>query len=507
MRMFAGLSLRLRMALLFGALLTAVALFMVQFFPARMADQARASTKRRATTVTQVMATAVAPALEFDDADNARRIVSWIAIMPDALFAIVVDDKGHPFAAYHAELVPAQLPSGACFVRDNLMITSAPVVGRGGSQGTLYVGQTLDTMARVSREARNTVVTASGIVLLIGLLACLVIATKLVRPLERLTAIAHDIAKGRKPPRIAAVTGGVEVVQMTSALGTMLDRLNAVNSQLVEASRHAGMAEVATGVLHNVGNILTSVNVGIDSVSEHVRAIPAARLRRAGELLATAQAGASVQADKLDAAVKYLTAIADHLSTDQDALLGELVTLRGHVDHVNRVIAMQNSYARTGDVQEQTDLVKLIDEAVALGVPAPNRHAIEIDRHVPDRHVTLDRHRVLQILVNLLANARDSLTAHRAAGATNELRVKVTVTVEDAWLEMRVDDTGGGIDPEKLTKIFHAGFTTKPKGHGYGLHSSALAADQLGGTLRCTSAGLGHGASFILRVPIGQDNT
>ena len=411
------------------------------------------------------------------------------------------------FASYHSELAPQQLPSIGCFVGGNIMITSAPIEGRGGSHGTLFVGQTLDTMARVSRESRNTVVTASGIVLLIGLLACIVIATTLVRPLERLTAIAHDIAKGRKPPRIAAVSGGVEVVQMTSALGTMLERLNEANSQLVEASRHAGMAEVATGVLHNVGNILTSVNVGIESVAERVRGIPGARVRRAGELLATARTGGTVQLDKLDAAVKYLTAIADHLTGDQKALLDELVTLRGHVDHVNRVVAMQNGYARTGGVQEPTDLVKLIDEAVALGVPDPGRHGIQIERHVPESQVTVDRHRVLQILVNLMTNARDSLSAHKSAGATNELRVSVTVTIEDGWIEMRVDDTGGGIDPEKLTKIFHAGFTTKPKGHGYGLHSSALAAEQLGGTLRCTSAGIGHGASFVLRMPMGKDNT
>jgi signal transduction histidine kinase len=505
-RLVGRLSLRVRMALVFGALFTAVSVFMMQFFPARMADQARASTERRASTVTRVMATAVAPALEFDDADNAHQILGWIANMPDALFAVVIDDKGGRFAAYHAELAPQHLPRVPCFVGDNLMITSAPIDGRGGSHGTLFVGQTLDTMARVSSESRNTVVTASAIVLLIGLLACIVIATTLVRPIERLTAIAHDIAKGRKPPRIAAVAGGVEVVQMASALGTMLERLNEANSQLVEASRHAGMAEVATGVLHNVGNILTSVNVGIESVAERVRGVPAARVRRAGELLTNARATGTVQVEKLDAAVQYLTAIADHLTTEQKALLAELVTLRSHVDHINRVVAMQNGYARTGGVQERTDLVKLVDEAVALGVPAPGRHAIQVEQHVPERQVTIDRHRVLQILVNLLANARDSLSAQQTAGTTNELRVTVTVTADDGWLELRVDDTGGGIDPEKLTKIFHAGFTTKPKGHGYGLHSSALAAEQLGGTLRCSSAGLGHGASFVLRVPTGSDN-
>jgi len=500
-------SLRVRMSLLFGALIAGVTVFMIQFFPARMADQARASSERRVRTVTDVLAAAVAPALEFDDADNARQILGWVANMPDAQFALVVDEQGNRFAAFHAEVIPQILPKEPCWSEGNLMIAQAPVVGRGGAHGTVYVGQSLTTMARVSSEARKTVISASVVVLMIGLLFCIVIATTLAGPLKRLTSIALDIAKGKKPPKIAALRGGVEVVHVSQALGTMLERLNEANSQLVEASRHAGMAEVATGVLHNVGNILTSVNVGIENVAERVRGIPGDRVRRAGDLMANARSSSGVvQPEKLDAAVKYLGAIADHVTTEQKALLAELVTLRGHVDHVNRVIAMQNGYARNGGVQEQIDLVKLVDEAIALGCPAPGRHAIQIERNVPDRTITLDRHRVLQILVNLLTNARDSLSAHQRAGATNELRVSVTVTVEDGWLEFRVDDTGGGIDPEKLTKIFHAGFTTKPKGHGYGLHSSALAADQLGGALTCSSAGLGQGASFVLRVPLGKDN-
>jgi signal transduction histidine kinase len=165
---------------------------------------------------------------------------------------------------------------------------------------------------------------------------------------------------------------------------------------------------------------------------------------------------------------------------------------------------MQNGYARTGGVEEQVELGVLITEAIALGCPDPERHGIEIHEDVPTYDLTLDRHRVLQILVNLLANARDSVTAHLRSGATSALRVSVTAVVEAEWLEVRVADTGGGIAPASLCKIFNAGFTTKPRGHGYGLHSSALAAEQLGGTLRCTSEGLGRGAIFVLRVPIAR---
>lgn len=497
------LSMRVRIAFVFATLIAAVALFMIQFFPAQMAEQAQISTERRARTVTRVMATAVAPALEFDDADYAAKILGWLASTPDARFAVVITENGKRFAAWSAERVPATLPTAPTAIIGNTLVTSAPVVGRVGGGGTLYLGQSLDRLVADRAAARRTVVTASLIVLAIALCACLVIATTLVRPFERLTTIAHDIARGTKPPRIETVKGGREVVQMTNALGTMLDRLNAANSQLVEASRHAGMAEVATGVLHNVGNVLTSVNVGIETLAERIGTIPADRIERAGDLLNKVCDAPQIDRDKVQAGVKYLAAISSHLVAERTAMLAEIATLRNHVGHVSRVIAQQNSYAKRGGVDEQVTLGKLVDEAIALGCPEHKRHGVQIVRRVDDDEVTTDRHRVLQIAVNLIANARDSVTSH--AGGTQ--RVTVTCGVIDGMLELRVEDTGAGIAGDSLLRIFNAGFTTKPKGHGYGLHSSALAAEQLGGTLRCASEGPGHGATFVLRIPVKREQS
>jgi len=495
-------SLRVRMGAVFGFLILVVALFMVEFFPARMAEQAQAQAELRARTMTQVMASAVAPALEFDDAANAAGVLGWLGSSPDARFAVVLGDGGARFAAWGADRIPAQLPGTASEVDGGLLITSAPVIGRGGGRGTLYIGQSLDRLIADRSAAQRTVMTATAVVLGLGLFACFILAAALVRPLERLTTIARDIARGAKPPRIAGVAGGREVVEMTNALGMMLERLNEANHQLVEASRHAGMAEVATGVLHNVGNILNSVNVGIDVLNERAGELPVERVRRAGELLGAAQASGPIDPAKLEAGVRYLAAIAAALDGDRAKMLGGLATLRDHIGHINRVVAMQNGYARSGGVQELVELGALIDQAVGLGCPDPERHGLELVRQVEHAAaITLDRHRVLQILVNLLANARDSVAAHARSGATGPRRITMTAKVEAGWVELAVEDTGGGIAPESLLRIFSAGFTTKPKGHGYGLHSSALAAEQLGGTLRCASPGLGQGATFVLRVP------
>ena len=103
-------SLRLHMVAVFGVLIAAVAVFMVEFFPARMAEQARASTELRARTVTEVIASAIAPALEFDDAANASKILGWLASTPDTRFAVVVGDSGKRFAAWSPERIPEHLP-------------------------------------------------------------------------------------------------------------------------------------------------------------------------------------------------------------------------------------------------------------------------------------------------------------------------------------------------------------------------------------------------------------
>ncbi|HTE49508.1 MAG TPA: ATP-binding protein [Kofleriaceae bacterium] len=498
-------SLRVRMVAVFSLLITGFAVFMIEFFPARMAEQARAQAEFAARTMTQVMASAIAPALEFDDSANATRLLTHLASSPDVKFAVVLGDASERFAAWHPEHIPAELSPAANAVDGALLITSAPIVGRAGGRGTLYIGQSLQRLLEDRDAAREAVVSAAIVVLAIGLVICALLATALVRPLERLTTIARDIARGAKPPRITAISGGREVLEMTRALGTMLDRVHDANRQLVEASRHAGMAEVATGVLHNVGNILTSINVGIAGLAERAAALPADRLRRAGQLLAAGQVDGTIEPRKLDAGVCYLGAVADQLAADRDQLLADVGALRGHVDHVNRVVAMQNAFARTGDVNEEVELATLIDEALALGCPDAERRGLTITCAVePARRIMTDRHRVLQIAVNLLANARDSVIAHRQRLAPDAALGQITVRarVDDGWLGLAIDDDGGGIAPETLSRIFAAGFTTKVKGHGYGLHSSALAAEHLRGTLRCNSAGIDRGASFVLRIPV-----
>src|SRR6185295_5723786 len=252
-------TLRTRMVVLFGLLIVAIAGFMAVFLPGRIEDQLRVATERRAVTIAQVVAGAVEPAVEFDDPDHARSTLMWLDTLGDARFAVIGNGKAR-IAAWHGERAPAELPVavdqlGVRWLADQLVV-SAPIRQRTTGRGAIHLGFSIEDLHVERVKARRTVEIASLVVLGVGALVCFVLATILVRPIRRLTEAAGRIARGEAPPALAAGDGGDEVSQMARALSVMLDRLSQVNGQLVDASRHAGMAEVATGVLHNVGNVL-----------------------------------------------------------------------------------------------------------------------------------------------------------------------------------------------------------------------------------------------------------
>jgi len=497
---FHSWSLGARMVGLFTLLLTGIGVFMLAFFPARMADQARASAEQRAVAIAQVMSTALGPAIEFDDSDNATTILSWLATTADARFGVAHRAGGSLLAAWHADAVPpGQVWPSHRHVeaRGELLVVTVPIIGLGGGAGNLHVGFSLRALADERAHTVRTVGEATAAVCLVGIVATLMLAAWLVRPIRSLTLTARRISRGELPPQLPVPKGSDEVAQMAEALSVMLAKLNDANRQLLTASRHAGMAEIATGVLHNVGNVLTSVNVSVELVHERTRDLPIGRLRRLEELLAAAAANDKLDPAAIAAVQRYIGVVSGNLEAARGASLHDLEALRGQIDHIKKIVAMQNAYARPGGTAESVAPDALIREALALGCSDEQALAIAVTVDAPQSGAMLDRHRVLQILVNLISNARDAVLATPGAP-----RIAVTAAVIGDVLRIEVADSGVGIAPDALDRVFSAGFTTKPHGHGYGLHASAIAARQLGGDLAATSDGPGLGAEFTLSIPL-----
>jgi len=281
------------------------------------------------------------------------------------------------------------------------------------------------------------------------------------------------------------------------------EQLDKLNRQLMGTSRLAGMAEVATGVLHNVGNVLNSVSVAATVVADRLRHSKLAKLRRATTVLREQNGNLAefLTADPKGKLIpEYLATVADQLAGEQTKLIAKMDSVGQHIEHIKEIVAMQQTYAKVSGVYESLAVVALLEDALRMNVAAFDRHGIELVREFAENipMVRVDRHKVLQILINLLRNAKYAMDTQ--SGNAKRLVARVGVASPDR-VRITIADNGVGITPENLTRIFNHGFTTKKDGHGFGLHSWANAAKEMGGTLTAHSDGPGQGAEFTLELP------
>ena len=291
-----------------------------------------------------------------------------------------------------------------------------------------------------------------------------------------------------------------EEIQMRKEVQRKLADLNA---EISITARKAGMAEVANSVLHNVGNVLNSVNVSASTLGDKLRRSRLSTLPSLAGLIAqnNDSLGEFLTVNPQGRLIPdYLQKLARYWETEYAGLLGEVKTLEESVRHIREIVSRQQSLSGLSGILEEVSLVQLVEDAVAINADALQRHDIVVERGFEDvPTVVLDKLKLLQILVNLIRNAKDAVVSH-----SGDVR-KITVRIAPADSEraiISVIDNGCGITPENATRLFTYGFTTKPEGHGFGLHASAVAAKELGGSLTATSAGVGEGACFTVELPL-----
>jgi signal transduction histidine kinase len=196
----------------------------------------------------------------------------------------------------------------------------------------------------------------------------------------------------------------------------------------------------------------------------------------------------------------YMSDLARQLARDQSVAIEELTSLTKHIDHIKQIVAMQQSYAKVSGVTTSENVIELVEDALRMNEAALDRHGVRLVREYrePLPKITVDRHKVMQILLNLIRNAK--YACDDSQSENKELRVRIIHSAQR--LQIAVIDNGIGIPAENFALIFRHGFTTRKSGHGFGLHSGALAAKELGGELRFSSDGPGKGATFTLDLPV-----
>jgi PAS domain S-box-containing protein len=280
------------------------------------------------------------------------------------------------------------------------------------------------------------------------------------------------------------------------------EQLKETHKQLLVLSRQAGMAEIATNMLHDVNNVLCSVNIASSCLEDSLRNSKAAKLSKVVTMLREHEEdlGAYLTSDPKGKALPgYLAELAGQLIREQAAALKDLADLQKNIEHIKRVVTVQQGLAKVSAIAEAIQINDLVEEALQIDAGALARHDVEIVREFARvGPITVERHKVLQILLNLMRNAKQSCNA----SGRDDKQLTVRVNNGDGRIKIAITDNGIGIPAENLARIFKHGFTTKKDGHGFGLHSSAMAAKEIGGSLRVHSDGAGQGATFILELPI-----
>ncbi len=278
--------------------------------------------------------------------------------------------------------------------------------------------------------------------------------------------------------------------------------LRQAQAQLVETARSAGMAEVATNVLHNVGNVLTSAIINVQTMTQTVGSSRLGRLTRVSAMLQEHRGtlGDFLTRDDRGARLPdYLSALTEELLREQTALQEGLEGMTRHIEHIRAIVQVQQTYARNTLVTEECELGHLIQDALSIQLPALKRHGVTVSQELSSScKVRVDKHKVLQILINLISNAKNAM----AELPLEQRNLHVRLDMQSNTARIHVVDTGMGIAPEIHERLFSQGFTTREGGHGLGLHSSALAARMLGGRLSLESDGPGKGATATLELPL-----
>jgi PAS domain S-box-containing protein len=275
-----------------------------------------------------------------------------------------------------------------------------------------------------------------------------------------------------------------------------------MNRRLLVFSRQAGQAEVATAVLHNVGNVLNSVNVSATLLTDHLNACKTAGFVRVVALLKEQSGNLPAfftHDPRAGQLTQYLGHFSQHLEGSHRRMFTEVEGLRKNIEHIKEVVSMQQSYAKLGGITEMIHPSALLADAIRMTSAGMQRSGIELVQETNTTPaIEIDKNKAIQILVNFLNNARH---ACEDSGRSDK-RIVVSAGLREGSVVFSVQDNGVGIPADNLTRIFNHGFTTRKEGHGFGLHSGANAAREMGGLIRATSAGPGLGATFTLELPL-----
>jgi len=296
-----------------------------------------------------------------------------------------------------------------------------------------------------------------------------------------------------------------QALNIISVCALVIDNARTV-SKLVDTAHLAGKAELAIEVLHNVGNVLNSINVSSQMIMERLQQSVSTRMPAVVDIMEQQHEniGEFINSDprgqKLPA---FFSLISKELEKERKLIQEDINRLFMNVEHIKGIIRTQQVYSRESNLLERVNLIELMDEALMLYDDKIKQYKIHIEKYYMDLGLLeLPKHKLLQIVSNLISNAIDSLISVKSV----EYKIELRMQQQEEQVIIEVEDNGTGIDLEKINQIFNHGFTTKSNHSGFGLHSAANLSAEMGGKLTVSSGGKGNGACFRLVFPLPKNS-
>lgn len=369
----------------------------------------------------------------------------------------------------------------------------------------------VDVPREVTMRGRRALLYASlcliAAAVIVLILLVVVLSRMILSPLAVVTRHAVALGEDKDLTTRLDLKRDDEIGVLAREFDRMVARVAESRTQLVDQSFQAGFAELATGVLHNLGNAMTPIGVRLASLTERLRAAPAADAEQAAAELRGGMADAQRRADLqefLRLACKEL-ALTTRVAQDDVAV----ITRQTHL--IQTALSEQMRSARNQHVIEPVRLTELVAQSLEI-VPDGCRARLVIDADDTLRGLGVVRvaRTVLRlILQNLIINAADAVRDAGKERGVLHVSAEIVHEREQQQLHLHCKDDGVGIPAQNLARVFENGFSTKSPetNHGIGLHWCANAIGALGGRIWATSDGPGRGASIHLIVPLANRET
>ena len=561
-----GYTIRAKIAVGVSVLIGMISCFIYIYFPANFEKHMFQEFHHGMQTLSEMSAFYIAPALYFNDIETINESLESAKQTKELQFIIVKNDTDKIIAAHNLELAKkidaekrvgeglqsaatesydahnsrkAQTSAQRPEIVNGIFAVETPIVLRNARIGTLIIGYSAEHILAEINDSRNTILLLSLAVFIIGFFVVRALSAIITEPLSSIVHTVNLVAKGDLSHR-AVVKTADEVGNLATDFNTMVESLEkthsdlkesnhrseqraqqlkieiverrkaekereALNKELNDVARRAGMADVATSVLHNVGNVLNTVSTALTILKDTLGQSKLGGFYQGTNLLKENFENLEdfiLTNPKGKKLLEYFLKLEDLLKVEQTVLKENVEKLDEKFDLINDIVSAQQSYANAGLCLEKIRLSEVIDSAMAMQKTSLIQHRIELEKdYKSTAAVKLQKIKLVHIIMNLYSNAKDAMSANN--GAQKVLKIELDDDGENAYV--RMTDSGAGIKEENLEKIFSYGFTTKEDGHGFGLHSCANYMTEMGGKMWASNSENGLGATFTLQFSLGEN--